>query len=432
MLQKFSQNCSKSSSRIKVRSNTVQSKKTTLFILASLAFNGTTLFANDMNSSLEHYISDIKQKQFYYDYEKNEADSSVLRDSWIAPIDISHSLSRTNSNPRTGVQETRTTAIKMDQPIFQSGGIYYGIRFATASKKYTDYSIDVAKRKMIKDAIALLMQIKQSDLKIERQKLQIQNAEIGLEQKTQQYLTGQLDSSFLDDAVIERNSVTQALYDQESAKERLIASFRVLSDLKYDQVRIPQLELLNQEEFLKYNIQLDMADSQIQRDEYSHKMTTSKYLPSVNFTAGYTWTESTNNFIGFLDGLRKFYDYGIRVNLPLNINTFREIESAKIDYLKSSVMKEDVKNQQIALFEQVMQNLSNLEKKKNLSVKNKELYGKLLKDTRALYGAGYKTEYDVSLLQNSVDIAKLDVKIYEIDRQLELLNLYEMYVNDAL
>lgn len=408
----------------------MQSKKTILLGTLSLVLSAELLLANDHNSSFESYISDVKREQFRFDYEKNEAESSVLRDSWIAPINISYTFSRSNSNPIRPEQETRTTAIKMDQPIFQSGGIYYGIRFATASKKYTDYSIDVAKRKMIKDAIALLMQIKQSDLKIERQKLQIQNSEIGLEQKTQQYLTGQLDSSFLDDAVIERNSVTQALYDQESAKERLIASFRVLSDLDYKSARIPKLELLNQEEFLKYNTQLEMAESQIQRDEYSKKMTITKYLPSVNFTAGYTWTVQTNAF--FAEGEREFYDYGLRANLPLNINTFREIESAKIDYLKSNVMKEDVKNEQIALFTQVMQNLENLEKKKGLSVKNKELYSKLLEDTHALYSAGYKTEYDVSLLQNSVDIAELDVKIYEIDRQLELLNLYEMYVNDAL
>lgn len=408
----------------------MQSKKAILLGALCFVTSVELLLANDHNDSLEDYISDLKREQFRFDYEKNEAQSSVLRDSWIAPININYTVSRSNANPLRPEQETRTAAIKMDQPIFQSGGIYYGIKFATASKRYTDYTIDVAKRKMIKDAIALLMQIKQSDLKIAKQKLQIKNSEIGLEQKTQQYLTGQLDSSFLDDAVIERNSVTQALYDQESAKERLIASFCVLSDLDYRSAKIPKLELLNQEEFLKYNTQLEMAESQIQRDEYNNKMTLTKYLPSLNFTAGYTWTVQKNAF--FAEGEREFYDYGLRANLPLSINTFREIESAKIDYLKSKVMKEDVKNQQIALFTQVMQNLENLEKKKNLSVKNEQLYSKLLKDTRALYGAGYKTEYDVELLQNSVEIAKLDVKIYEIDRQLELLNLYEMYVNDAL
>ena len=47
-----------------------------------------------------------------------------------------------------------------------------------------------------------------------------------------------------------------------------------------------------------------------------------------------------------------------------------------------------------------------------------------------MYNAGYKTHYDVSLLENSVQIQKIDLKIFEIDRQLELLTLYEMYKHE--
>jgi len=387
-----------------------------------------TLSAQESENSLEDYISDLKQKQFMYDYEKNEAESSKLRDTWIAPINLSYTYNRSNSNPTvSGEVETRSAVIKMDQPIFQSGGIYYGIKFANASREYSDYSIDVAKRKMIKDAIALLMQIKQSDLKIKRQRLQIENSQIGLEQKKEQYMSGQLDSSFLDNAIIELNIVTQNLYDIETSKERLISSFHTLSDLDYKTAKIPQLELLTKEDFLNENIQLQMAEAQVERDRYSKNMTITQYLPSVNITAGYTSTYTSNNF--FANGERNYYDYGFRATLPLSINTFRDIESARVDYLKSQVLKQDTVVKLDALFTQVMQNLDNLEKKRLLTLKNEELYSKLLKDTKELYDAGYKTEYDVSLLQNSLDIAKTDAKIYEIDKQLELLTLYEMYVN---
>ncbi len=406
----------------------MQLRLSNLILLTSLLSSATLFASEDNNRSLDSYISKLKNKQFDLDYKKNEAESSKLRDSWIAPINLSYAISR--SNPRSSEQETRTTAIKMDQPIFQSGGIYYGIKFATASKKYNDYTIDVAKRKMIKDAIAFLMQIKQSDLKIERQKLQIDNAEINLELKKEQYMSGQLDSGFLDDAIIERNGVKQALYDLETTKERLVSSLSALSDMDHSSAHVPHLELIDAEEFLSHNIQMEMLDSQIVRDEYNKKMTIAKYLPSVNFNAGYTWTKSINNEIIFLEGERNFYDYGIRANMPLNINTFRDIESAKIDYLKSKVVKEDTKVQLQALFTQVMQNLENLKKKKLLSIANQELYNKLLEETRALFEAGYKTQYDVALLKNSADIAALDAKIYEFDRQLELLSLYEMYVND--
>ncbi len=400
-----------------------------LNLLALLSLLSSSLLAvNENNSSLDEYISVNKKEQFSYDYKKNEAESSKLRDSWIAPLNLSYSHS--TSNPFDDDQTSQNAAIKMDQPVFRSGGIYYGIKYANALRKYSDYSVDVAKRKMIKDAISLLMQIKQSDLKIQRQELQIKNSEISLAQKKEQYLNGQLDSGFLDNAVIERNFVIQNLYDIETSKERLISSFNTLSDLSYENVTIPHLELLNKEEFLKHNIVLKMADAQIEKDDYNKNVTIAKYLPSVSLIAGYNWSKSDSPF-KFGPDEKDYYDYGFRANMPLNINTFRDIESARIDYLKSSVIKEDRKIQLYSIFEQVMENIKNLDKKKLLSIENMDIYSKLLEDTKDLYSAGYKTEYDVNLLKNSVQISEIDSQIHEMDKQLELLTLYEMYVNDG-
>ena len=398
-----------------------------LLVLLSLLLS-SSLFANENNSSLDGYISEIKNDEFNYDYSKNEAENSKLRDSWIAPLNLNYSHS--TSNPYGADQVSQNAAIKMDQPIFRSGGIYYGIKYANALRKYSDYSVDVAKRKMIKDAISLLIQIKQSDLKLMRQDLQIKNSEINLAQNKEQYLNGQLDSGFLDNAIIERNIVIQNLYDMQTAKERLISSFNTLSDLDYMKVTIPHLELLNKEEFLKHNIVLKMVDSQIEKDDYNKNVTIAKYLPAVSLTAGYNWSKSDSPF-KFGPDEKEYYDYGLRANMPIDINTFRDIESARIDYLKSNVIKEDRKIQLDSVFEQVMQNIKNLEKKKLLSIENMDIYTKLLEDTKDLYRAGYKTEYDVNLLKNSVEISEIDSKIYEMDKQLELLTLYEMYVNDG-
>jgi len=402
---------------------------TLLFLLLSSA-----LGAEEKDAELEAYISDNKKQQFSYDYEKNEAESSKLRDSWIAPLRLNYSYSI--SNPYNVDQKNHNAAIKMDQPIFQSGGIYYGIKFANASKEYSDYSIDVAKRKMIKDAISLLMQIKQTDLSEKKQKLVINNSEINLELKKDQYMSGQLDSGFLDNAVIERNFVIQTLYDIQTAKERLISSFNTLSDLNYENTTVPHLELLNEEEFLKYNIVLKVVDSQIQRDKYSKNVIIAKYLPRVSLTAGYNWSKSEDQKFNaggqIIDGSNEleYYDYGVKASMPLDINTFRDIESARVDYLKSEVVKEDKIVQLKSIFEQVMQNIKNLERKKLLSLENREIYAKLLNDTKELYTAGYKTESDVQILENSVTISEINAKIFEYDKQLELLTLYEMYVND--
>ncbi|PLY13959.1 MAG: transporter [Sulfurimonas sp.] len=380
------------------------------------------------DEELDSYISQNKKEQFIYDYEKNEAESSKLRDSWIAPLNLNYTHSK--SDPYGEQQTSESASIKMDQPIFQSGGIYYGIKFAEASRIYSDYSIDVAKRKLVKDAVSLLMQIKQIDLKVSKQKLQIENSEINLAQKKEDYLNGQLDSGFLDSAIIDRNILIQALYDLETNKEKLISKFNAISDMNYKNAHVPNLNILTQEQFLKHNIVLGMSESEIVKNRYAKDVTVAQYLPKVNITAGYNWDKSDSIYQFGSAKEKDYYNFGFKVNLPLDINTFRDIESSKIDYLKSQLLVEDKMRELKAIFEQVMQNIENFERKKQLSVENMELYEKLLSDTKELYQAGYKTQYDVELLQNSVAIQKSDVKIYELDKQLELLTLYEMYKND--
>jgi len=394
-----------------------------------------TVFASETPNSLERYLSHEKQKEFHFDYQKNEAEASKLHDSWIAPIKINYNYSR--SKPYAHEQYSESAAIKMTQPIFKSGGIYYGIKYANASKIYSDYSVDVAKRKMIKDTIALLMQIAQTDLKLEKQKLKIQNSDINLLQKKEQYLSGQLDSGFLDDAIIQRNSIKQALYDIQTAKEKLITQFETLSDLDYKTLTIPHLELISNEEFIQHNIVLDKTRAEIEKNRYYKNVTIAKYLPTVNFTAGYNWTKTAGQgFVTngqFIDTSNElhYYDYGLSASLALDINTLRDIESAKVDYLKSQIVAKDKERELNSLFEQVMNNIKNFDKKIVLSQENATLYTKLLKDTQALYKAGYKTEYDVETLSNSLKIQQIDSQIFTIDKQIELLSLYEMYVNNG-
>ena len=402
-----------------------------LSTLLCLAFS-TLTFANENNNTLDSFISDLKRKQFEYDYGKNEAESSKLRDSWIAPLQLNYSYTR--SKPFSDELTSQSAAIRMDQPIFQSGGIYYGIKFANASRLYTNYTIDVAKRKMIKDTVSILMQLKQTALKIEAQKLQIENSEINLAQKKEQYLNGQLDSGFLDNAIIQRNIVIQALYDIETAQEKLLNKFSILSDLDPRDTQVPHLELINLEDFLAHNIVLKQKNAEIKKSEYKKDITVAKYLPRVNLTAGYSWNNTEQQFDATYPAFKndaQYYDYGVRVNIPIDLNTFRDIESVKIDFLKSQVVEKDKERELKALFEQVLKNIENFDKKIALSNDNIELYTKLSEDTKKLFSAGYKTEYDVDTLNNSLRIQELDLKVYEIDKQLELLNLYEMYVNEG-
>ncbi|MBT5934835.1 TolC family protein [Sulfurimonas sp.] len=396
--------------------------------LLCLLYN-SLLVAED--STLKDYISKNKKEQFKYEYEKNEAEASKLRDSWIAPLQLQYIYSRSKPGAKELTREN--TAIIMDQPIFQSGGIYYGIKFANASKKYLDYSVEVAQVKMIKVTLSILMQIKQSTLKVKSQKLKIQNAEINLKLKRDQYLSGQLDSGFLDDAMIERNRVISLLYDLQTSKELLVTSFKTLSDSPYETLNIPHFSLMSEDEFMQYNLAVKQSQAEVEKSDYSRDIIRSKYLPKVNLTAGYTWSSNEqfiDNDLTFKTNIAS-YNYGLKASMPLDINSFRDMESAKVDFLKSKVVVEDKRREQKALFLQTLYSIDNYEKKIALAQDNIEIYTKLLEDTKELFTAGYKTEYDVTLLNNSLELQKYDTQVYEIDKQLSLLELYEVYMNDV-
>lgn len=386
-----------------------------------------TLFAQEHNATLEGYLSELKEEQFALEQRNIDAQSATLRDSWIQPIRLSYTHMK--SDPYGSDQINKNAVITLDQPIFKSGGIYFAVKFAEASHQNATDSLEQQRRMLIKQAVTLLMQLRQTELMIQKQELTIANAGINLEQKRELYMNGQIDSGFLNSAMIESNGATQALYELQNAKERLLSSFKSISDLDPATAPLPRLELIEQGDFLARNIDIKALESARERERYNKAVTVAKYLPQLNLVAGYNREISKGVIfqgLGTVPPTREeYYNYGFKLSMPLDINSISDTESARVTYLKSQVVLDDKKRELRALYEQVAQNIKHHDRKIALAHSNSELYMELLKETRDLYEAGYKTEFDVQNLENSVAIQKLDTQIYEIDKQIELLNLYE-------
>jgi len=401
---------------------------------AAVVFGAQQLTPQEQKSdALDMYLSELKRREFDYDFAKTDAESKRLRDSWIRPVTISYTLNRQNPYNGQGAPETQqeSAVIAIDQPLFQSGGIYYGIRYAQASWEVGKLSIEQSERRLIKQAVELLMQIKKAEIGIEKQRLQVANAEINLRQKREQYESGQLDSGFLNNAVIQLNLAKQTLIDLKTAKARLVSSFESISDLDYRTAKIPFLALIDKSRFLRGTIDLKLAQRQREQERYNKAVTLAKYLPSINLQGSYNWQKQQGFFFVNDTPVKSdspetaYYRYGLRASMPLDYNSGRDYEAAKVAYLKSGVVIDDTRRALRSLYEQVMRNVENFEAKIALAKENESLYAELLSDTKEQFRAGFKTQYDVDLLANSEKIEKLNQRSYAIDRQLELLALYE-------
>ncbi|MDB4257304.1 TolC family protein, partial [Arcobacteraceae bacterium] len=95
--------------------------------------------------------------------------------------------------------------ISISQPIFKSGGIYYAIKYAHSFSTQRNTSIDIQKKELIKQTINLLFQIQQINITIKKQKLLIKNSLIDVKWKKEQVLNCILDTSFLDNSILDLN-----------------------------------------------------------------------------------------------------------------------------------------------------------------------------------------------------------------------------------
>ncbi len=390
-------------------------------LLCSLAASAT-LFAAGGQDSL---LSTLKQSSFDLQHEKNSADSGQLEYSWINPISIGYDYSHSNQFDRT--QVNRSLSVRVDQPIFKSGGIWYAVKYAKASRKVGDLGIEAQRRAVIKQAVASLFNIKKSEYQIKKQRLLIENDRIDIERKKEQYLSGDLDGSFLDQAILQKNRDTMTLFSLEESLAQLRQSFGNLSGLDPEKTPLPKFSLVEKERFLKENIDIALGKEQITQKEYFNIMTWTRYMPTLSLQGA--WIKPYKNgsiyLSGYPNATKSYYTYGFRISMPIDITSYHTIESTRADYLRAKVDLKDKRVEAENLYRAVLERLKVIDKKSALAKEDEELYASLVSRTKEKVEAGEMTLFDLQTMENSKAIRRIDRKIYEIERQLILLDLYE-------
>ncbi len=386
--------------------------------LISVSLLVGVLSASD-NSSL---LSVLKQEKLDIDRQKVELESDNLKYDWVNSVMGSYSTSSYDGKSGT-VDSSSTFSITIDQPIFRSGGIYYAIQYAGANREYLRLSTALGEQDLIKSVISSWLSIKKYDLQIQRQKYLIANAKIDIIRKKEQYESGFLDSSFLDQAILTKSGLEKSLIDMESLRYSQLMIFKSLSDSDYMSITPPTFIMVDKSKYLNSSILLKQQKADRQRAEYLKKMTIANYLPTVSLSAGYYDTD--NN----LDTGDSYTQIGLKISMPLmDINRGRSIEISQLDYLKSKIETKDKEVEESNNYQNYVKKIELLNKKIDIVSNDAKLYDSLLVSTRELFKAGENTKYDVENLENSKQTMLLDKKIYEIDVQQTLLELYaKMY-----
>ncbi|WP_201352967.1 TolC family protein [Hydrogenimonas urashimensis] len=374
----------------------------------------------------DELLSALKRKSLALQHEKNRADSGELEFSWVNAVTLSYTDSRSEQFDTT--QRRREFAIVVDQPIFKSGGIWYAVKYAKATRHVGDLLIETQRRQLIKQVVATLFNFKKNAYQIEKQKLMIENDRLDIERKKEQYLSGDLDSGFLDQAILKKNQDTLNLYVLEDTKAQLQKRFDDLSDADPSTIKLPRFTLMDKETFLKNHIDLARQKEEIDQKNYFNTMTWARYMPTLSVQASYVKPYENNYFFSggnVYDLTDDYYTYGFRLSMPLDIKSYYTIESTKVDYLNAKVKLSDSRREADNTYVATLKRLKVLDRMIELSKSDEVLYSSLVKSTKEKVDAGEMTMYDLQTMQNSKRIRQLDQKIFDLDKQLVLLDLYE-------
>lgn len=386
-----------------------------LIKLVSVALLVSVLSASD-NSSL---LSALKQEKLNIDKQKVELESDNLKYDWVNQITGAYTKNYFDGKKGT-VDNSDSLSVTINQPIFKSGGIFYAIKYAGANREFSRLSTLLSEQNLIKSVISSWLLLRKYDLQIERQKYLIANAKIDIIRKKEQYESGFLDSSFLDNAILTKTTLEKNLIDMESARYAQLMGFKSISDTNYKDLTPPTFSMVNKQDYMKKSLSIEQQAAAKTKAQYLKKMTAANYLPTLSLVGGFYKYSDNKNLSD-----DSYNQIGLKISMPLfDINRGRTIELRQLDYLKSNLELQDTQKEEENIYQQYVKKVEFLDKKVDIVKLDAKLYDSLLSSTQELYEAGEKTSYDVENLRNSKQTMLLDKKIYEVEIQQTLLDLY--------
>ncbi|MDD2640699.1 MAG: TolC family protein, partial [Arcobacteraceae bacterium] len=204
-------------------------------------------------------------------------------------------------------------------------------------------------------------------------------------------------------------------------KNELLNNFNNLASNSYESFELPEFTLIEYQAYIDNNLNIMKIKEDVDSKNHFSFMTISKYLPTVNFTYDYTKYHDYDNDLTINENRELM---GLNVTVPLDFRTLNDIQSSRIDYLKSRISLNNTILEEENFYKTALSKIQMIESKKNIANEDYKLYNSLLEDITQAAQAGLNSYADVETLANSKKIKSYDIQILELERQIELLELY--------
>lgn len=380
-------------------------------LITHLWSRNDTLLSHEKQEVLRHQQTLIKSE-----HEK-------LRTNWIAPLNLNASYSY-DKNALGGHQsETETLAASISQDIFRSGGILYQIAYADAKKQSETIAYQQQIALWNQQLFLALLAYQKNSVLIEQSQKRLDNKEIEIVIKRHLYDAGKVDITELNNAFMEKSSELKTLTSLKYTLSEQRLEIAKISDIAPETFPIPRFELIGKKEYLSSQFDLRYNHAQSDTLKELSGVTATQYLPSLalNGTFGYR-NYDPHKLSGAYNG--DYYSAGFQLSMPLVYNSSATIQEAQATYLKEVAKTADKQRELNAQYAQIEEKIHSYREYIAITAKNLTLYDELINVLQAGVNAGTKTGYDLQTLKNTKAIEELEIKINEINIQIELAKLH--------
>ncbi|MFA5214845.1 TolC family protein [Sulfuricurvum sp.] len=385
------------------------------------SFLVTTLFCGDIS-----LLSPEKQRYYEQQQQQINAGYERLRYDWLSPITLKASNTYEKSVSLGGYDSRQNISAGMAQDLFRSGGIAYTIGYAEAKKQTDTIGMHKDIAAINQQFINTLLNYRKNTLLLEQSEIKLKNGKIEIFLKRKQYEAGDIDITLLNNALMNQSSELK-----NNTSIRYTLSQLRLEALKYSNhpiegTELPVFTLVQKNDFLEEGWSFRYSQAQSQSSEQQYGQTKSSYLPKLTLIADAGVQRFDSSELSSANYRGNYYDMGLQLSMPLTYNSTATIQEAQSLYLKQQAEASDIKRQMDAQYEQSIAHIESYKRVIAITGENLKFYEELIDATKAAVNAGYKAGYDLQTLQNTKSIEELEIKINEINIQIELASLYTL------
>jgi len=366
-------------------------------------------------------LSKEKQELLDLKRQKQHAETTKLKNSWISPIQLSAGWQR-NVNAGKFDGKSSKAGITLHQDIFRSGGIWYAVDYAKALGEAQALGIDIEEARELERLYTLKLQLQRQQLQLQQAELTLKNREIDADVVKERYKAGEADISELSRVMLQVDQAENQRITLENGLEALRYELRKLyGDRSFDALSVPSVPLVDKEDYLAKNLELLRYKKQIDSDRAKYKTVRAGYLPRLTVNGNYGYSKFDGDFQSYSGDE---YGYGVQLSMPLDFNTKQDIEANKLAYLSSKVASEDRKKELSHEYEKRIAAIETAKKKIAVAERMHKRYDALYRFTKREYRAGTKTAYDVASLKNSLHIQEIEKQIQQLNIGIEKIGLF--------